>query len=142
VRGVGGLDAEAFEECSTLPNEGHPDGGLIECQCDRHRACLTGKQCVADATGDPWKTRRCLRRPCDGAQTDDLRAEWEEYLEQTSRPVEIVLELVEKFDLDPKTELWIDSLGLPAVLPPPEEEKDVKTAIGAARAKKTRRSLL
>lgn len=33
-------------------------------------------------------------------------------------------------------ELWIDSLGMPAVLPPPEEEKDVKTATGAARAKK------
>jgi hypothetical protein len=35
-------------------------------------------------------------------------------------------------------ELWIDSLGLPAVLPPPEEEKKVKTAIGAARAKQSR----
>jgi rubrerythrin len=35
-------------------------------------------------------------------------------------------------------ELWIQSLGMPAVLPPPEEEKDVKTAIGAARAKQER----
>jgi hypothetical protein len=35
-------------------------------------------------------------------------------------------------------ELWIESLGLPAQLPPPEEEKDVKTAIGAARAKQAR----
>jgi hypothetical protein len=35
-------------------------------------------------------------------------------------------------------ELWIDSLGMPAVLPPPEEQKDVKTAIGAARAKQVR----
>jgi rubrerythrin len=35
-------------------------------------------------------------------------------------------------------ELWISSLGLPAVLPPPEEQKDVKTAIGAARAKQVR----
>ena len=31
-------------------------------------------------------------------------------------------------------ELWMKSLGLPPVLPPPEERKDVKTAIGAARA--------
>jgi hypothetical protein len=31
-------------------------------------------------------------------------------------------------------ELWIESLGMKAILPPPEEEKDVKTAIGAARA--------
>ena len=39
-------------------------------------------------------------------------------------------------------ELWIESLGMPAVLPPPEEEKDVKTAIGAARAKHARTSML
>jgi ferritin-like metal-binding protein YciE len=33
-------------------------------------------------------------------------------------------------------ELWIQSLGMHAVLPPPEETKHVKTAIGAARAEK------
>ncbi len=38
-------------------------------------------------------------------------------------------------------ELWIDSLGLPSVLPPPEEQKDVKTAIGAARAKQVREDM-
>ena len=38
-------------------------------------------------------------------------------------------------------ELWIESLGLPAVLPPPEEQKDVKTAIGAARAKNAREDM-
>ena len=31
-------------------------------------------------------------------------------------------------------ELWLQSLGLPAALPPPEEEHEVRTAIGAARA--------
>lgn len=35
-------------------------------------------------------------------------------------------------------ELWIKSLGMRAVLPPPEEEKEVKTAIGAARAEQSR----
>lgn len=39
-------------------------------------------------------------------------------------------------------ELWIHSLGLPAVLPPPGEEKEVKTAIGAARAKNARKEML
>ncbi len=39
-------------------------------------------------------------------------------------------------------ELWIESLGMPAVLPPPEEEKSVKTAIGAARAKHARADML
>ena len=31
-------------------------------------------------------------------------------------------------------ELWLQALGLKAVLPPPEERRNVKTAIGAARA--------
>jgi hypothetical protein len=31
-------------------------------------------------------------------------------------------------------ELWLESLGMKAVLPPPEERKHVKTAIAAARA--------
>jgi rubrerythrin len=39
-------------------------------------------------------------------------------------------------------ELWIQALGMPAVLPPPEEEKEVKTAIGAARAKRARKDML
>jgi rubrerythrin len=39
-------------------------------------------------------------------------------------------------------ELWIASLGMPAVLPPPEEEKDVKTAIGAARAQQARKKMI
>jgi rubrerythrin len=162
-------------------------------------------------------------------QNDDLREEWEEYLEQTQQHVEIVEEAMEVFGLDPgvetpgrlvvrhigeslvqamqmaldagipeaaqivatecvvlaetkdhlnweligmtadklkgdegkalkdaykkveeqedehlyhttgwSRELWVGSLGMPAVLPPPEEEKDVKTAIGAARAKAAR----
>jgi len=162
-------------------------------------------------------------------QNEDLKEEWEEYLEQTERHVEIVQEIFAKLGLDPEREtpgravvrhigeslvkamemalesgppeaaelvatecvvhaetkdhldweligmlagkakgetaqalreahkqvedqedehlyhtqgwcreLWIQSLGMPAVLPPPEEEKDVKTAIGAARAKQER----
>ena len=39
-------------------------------------------------------------------------------------------------------ELWIESLGMPAVLPPPEEVKEVETAIGAARAKSARTDML
>jgi rubrerythrin len=167
------------------------------------------------------------------AQNEDLKKEWEEYLEQTENHVEIVRGVFEKLSLDPETEtpgrlvvrhigeslvkamemaksagepaaaelvaaecvtlaetkdhmnweligelakeskgetsaalkeahdqvedqedehlyhttgwtreLWIQSLGMPAVLPPPEEEKDVKTAIGAARAKHQRAGML
>jgi bacterioferritin (cytochrome b1) len=39
-------------------------------------------------------------------------------------------------------ELWIESLGFPAVLPPPEEIKQVETAIGAARAEQDRGKLM
>jgi len=38
-------------------------------------------------------------------------------------------------------ELWISSFGMKAVLPPPEEQKKVKTAIGAARAQQARDSM-
>ena len=163
-------------------------------------------------------------------QNEDLKEEWEEYLEQTQNHERIMREVCQKFGLDPKTEtpgrqivrdkgaslvkametalkagdpaaaelvacecvvdaetkdhqnwelmgmvaeklkgeeqsaledaceevedeedehlyhtqgwcreLWLKSLGLPAQLPPPEEEKDVKTAIGAARAKQARK---
>lgn len=37
-------------------------------------------------------------------------------------------------------ELWLESLGLEAVLPPPEEKKHVKDAIAAARMEKARTS--
>lgn len=39
-------------------------------------------------------------------------------------------------------ELWIESFGLPAVLPPPEEKKKVETAIGASRAEHLREDML
>jgi hypothetical protein len=39
-------------------------------------------------------------------------------------------------------ELAIQSLGMPAVLPPPEEIKQVETAIGASRAEQQRKSML
>jgi len=34
-------------------------------------------------------------------------------------------------------ELWLQSLGIPAVLPPPEERQHVRTAIGAAKAEQS-----
>ncbi len=39
-------------------------------------------------------------------------------------------------------ELWLESLGLPAVLPPPEEKKDVQSASAAARVEAQRKSSL
>lgn len=39
-------------------------------------------------------------------------------------------------------ELWMQTLGMPAVLPPPEEVRDVQTAMGAAQAEKARTDML
>ncbi|MCY1535918.1 hypothetical protein D9M68_713450 [compost metagenome] len=39
-------------------------------------------------------------------------------------------------------ELWIEALGFPAVLPPPEEVKQVESAIGASRAEQARDKML
>ncbi len=39
-------------------------------------------------------------------------------------------------------ELWIESLGMKAVLPPPEEVKKVTTAIGASRAEQARDDMI
>jgi rubrerythrin len=163
------------------------------------------------------------------AQNEDLKKEWEEYLEQTKNHVTIVEDILTKLDLDPNEqtpgrkvvrtigealvesmelalaedkpgaaqlaaaeavvlaetkdhqnwhligevskkvkgevatllkeayegieheedehyyhtkgwarELWMESLGMTAVLPPPEEVKEVDTAIGAARAEQAR----
>jgi rubrerythrin len=39
-------------------------------------------------------------------------------------------------------ELWIESLGMKAVLPPPEEVKKVESAMAAAQAEKSRASMM
>lgn len=41
-----------------------------------------------------------------------------------------------------RRELWLKSLGFAAVLPPPEEIRQVETAIGASRAEKARDTML
>ncbi len=85
------------------------------------------------------------------AVNDELKEEWQEYLEQTTNHVKVVSDLLNTMGLDLEAlyhtagwtrELWIQSLGMPAVLPPPEEVKEVETAIGAARAKQARAQML
>ena len=96
------------------------------------------------------------------AQDEALKDEWEEDLEQPGTYEQVLLKVLEELGLHMVPvelveheqhhhlyhtkgfvrELWIDSLGLPAVLPPPEEMKKVETAIGAARAKNLRDDML
>ena len=97
-------------------------------------AQLVAAECVVDAeTKDHanWELIGQIAKKSSGTQKealkkahDEVEDEEEEHLYHT---------------MGWSRELWMDSLGLGAELPPPEEEKDVKTAIGAARAKQGRK---
>lgn len=110
---------------------------------------------MAKAAGDPAAAERVAAECVVLAETKD-HANWEliglasQKLSGTAASVlKQAHEAVEK-DEDHhlyhtkgwSRELWIDSLGFPAVLPPPEEVKQVETAIGAARAEQTRSEML
>ena len=96
-------------------------------------AQLVAGECVVNAeTKDHlnWELMRAAAEKASGAvgkalttACDEVEVEEDEHLYHTTGWTR---------------ELWIESLGMPAVLPPPEEQKDVKTAIGAARAKNAR----
>ncbi len=119
---------------------------------------------------------------------EDLKEEWEQYLEETEKHVQVLHDACLQLELDPQQqspgrkitrdmgvaknmtgaqgkalkeayeevedeedehlyhskgwlrELSLEGLGMKAQLPPPEEEKHVKSAIGQARAEQQRKS--
>jgi hypothetical protein len=96
-------------------------------------AQITAAECVVNAeTKDHmnWELVGQLAKKTSGRLAETLRAAYDE------------VEVEEDHHLYHTTgwarELWIESLGLPAVLPPPEEKLNVESAIGAAKAKKSR----
>lgn len=110
---------------------------------------------MAKAAGDPAAAQLVAAECVVLAETKDHQ-NWEligHVAEKASGPATKILkqahEAVEK-DEDHHLyhtkgwtrELWIESLGLPAVLPPPEEVKQVETAIGASRAEQARDEML
>jgi len=94
---------------------------------------LVACECVVIAeTKDhlDWDLLKLAAEKLSGKAAKELRAACEEVCEEESEHL-----------FHSKgwcRELWIKSLGMKAVLPPPEEQKDVKTAIGAARAEQSR----
>jgi hypothetical protein len=80
------------------------------------------------------------------AVSEDQRTEWTEYLVQARKHVQIVEGVLQKLQIDAELEKpgtgWarelcfdsLGSLGLDACLPPPGQQRHVKTAIGVARA--------
>lgn len=105
---------------------GKPEAAeLVACECvvlaetKDHANWELISQCAEKAKGDEAKA---LKEACDEVQVQE-----EEHLYHS---------------IGWSRELWIASLGMRAVLPPPEEKKDVKTAIGAARAAQSRKAML
>ena len=104
---------------------------------DPAAAQLVAAECVTHAeTKDHlnWELIGEVSKKLKGEEAKALKEAYEEVEEQEDEHLYHTMGWTR--------ELWIESLGMPAVLPPPEEEKEVKTAIGAARAKHARGSML
>jgi len=99
-----------------------PAAELVACECivlaetkDHFDWELIG-QCAKELTGEEQSVLR--------AAYDKVEDEEDEHLYHTKGWCR---------------ELWLKSLGMKAVLPPPEEKRDVKTAIDAAKAEQERK---
>ena len=104
---------------------------------DPQAAELVATECVASAElmdHHHWELIGELGRHSKGDAGKALRAAHEEVEEEEDEHL--------YHTKGWSRELWIEALGMDAVLPPPEEEKDVKTAIGAERAKNARNEML
>jgi len=107
-------------------DEGTPEAAqLVACEC-----------VVLAETKDHlnWELTHAVADKAKGQQREALKAACEQVEEQEDEHLYHTTGYCR--------ELWIESLGMPAVLPPPEEQKEVKTAIGAARAKMARKDSL
>lgn len=103
---------------------------------DASAAQLVAAQCVVEAeTKDHmnWELIGLLARKARGETGRSLRDAYDEVEDEEDEHLYHTRGWAR--------ELWTQSLGMPAVLPPPEEAMDVKVAIGAARAKKARRDM-
>jgi rubrerythrin len=100
-------------------------------------AQLVAAECVVEAETKDHQNWELI-----GLLTDKLKGDERRVLKEAHEQVEDEEDEHLYHTMGWARELWIESLGMPAVLPPPEEAKDVKTAIGAARAKKARKEML
>ncbi|MGH8948311.1 MAG: hypothetical protein ACRDXF_05565 [Acidimicrobiia bacterium] len=104
---------------------------------DPAAAQLVAAECVVDAeTKDHanWELIGKVAEKATGEQKKVLTEAYEQVEEQEDMHLYHTMGWAR--------ELWIESLGMPAVLPPPEEEKKVTTAIGASRAEQSRDDML
>ncbi len=100
-------------------------------------AQLVAAECVVDAETKDHANWELIGRIAEKATGDQMKALTEAY-EQVGEQEDMHL----YHTMGWTRELWIEALGMPAVLPPPEEEKKVVTAIGASRAEQSRDDML
>jgi hypothetical protein len=100
---------------------------------DEIAAQLVAAECVVDAETKDHANWELIGRVAEKA-TGDMKKTLTEAYEQVEEEEDMHL----YHTMGWARELWIESLGMPAVLPPPEEEKKVTTAIGASRAEHSR----
>lgn len=99
-------------------------------------AQLVAAECVVDAESKDhldWELLGEAAKELEGEEADALSKAVEEVEKEEDEHLYHTMGWAR--------ELWMAFLGLPAVLPPPEEKKHAVTAIGAARAKAQRGSM-
>lgn len=94
---------------------------------------LVAAECVVEAETKDHQNWELLIR-CAGVTEGDLASELQKAYARVGEQEAHHLLHTRGF----ARELWIQFLGMEAVLPPPEEEKEVATEIGAARAEQQR----
>ena len=97
-------------------------------------AQLVAAECVVDAETKDHANWELIGKVAEKITGDDKKTVLTEAYNQVEEEEDMHL----YHTMGWARELWIESLGMPAVLPPPEEEKKVTTAIGASRAEQTR----
>lgn len=117
----------------------HKGEALIEAmdmaleQGSPEEAELVAAECVVDAETKDHQNWELLIRAA-GASSGELASELQKAYDQVGEEEAHHLLHTRGF----ARELWIQFLGMEAVLPPPEERKKVATEIGAARAEQQR----
>jgi rubrerythrin len=120
----------------------HVAGSLVKAMEMALDADPVGAQLVAAESVVQAETKDHMNWELIGKMADEFKGDERKALKEAHGEVEEQEDEHLYHTMGWARELWIDSLGMPAVLPPPEEEKDVKTAIGAARAKNIREQML
>jgi rubrerythrin len=100
---------------------------------DKGAAQLVAAECVVEA-----ETKDHANWELIGEIADEARGDRKTVLSEAYEQVEEEEDEHLYHTMGWARELWMESLGMTAVLPPPEEQKKVKTAIGASRAAQAR----